>query len=184
MGIAHQKCASWDSYHGNFSSAQIPTRLEPFSLDCSDGHHPDGVTIIPWKSGRLMVWDAICPDSFAPSYVASGTSAAGAVAEDRKRTKYSYLDPGHTFIPIAIETSGAFGLSASSFFKELDHCVSQVTVETNLCLSLSEGFHSCSAKQHSLSYGHLRPIDFPPYLIIIIIIIINLFFSLIVIDYM
>ena len=30
-----------------------------------------GVSIVPWKSGKLLVWDATCPDTFAPSYLAA-----------------------------------------------------------------------------------------------------------------
>jgi len=55
------------------------------------------------------VWDATCPDTFAPSYLPSAASEAGAVAasaEERKKTKYASLNPAHTFTPVAIETSG------------------------------------------------------------------------------
>ena len=39
-------------------------------------------------NGQLLVWDATCPDTFAPSYVSNATREAGAVAalaEERKR---------------------------------------------------------------------------------------------------
>ena len=49
------------------SSADVPSRLEPPGLSRSDGKQPDGVTIIPWSSGKLLVWDATCPDTFACS---------------------------------------------------------------------------------------------------------------------
>ena len=61
------------------AAAQIPFTQEHTGLDRSDGHRPDGVTMVPWKSGKLMVWDVTCPDSFTPSYIASATSAAGTV---------------------------------------------------------------------------------------------------------
>ena len=35
---------------------------------------------MPWKCGKLLVWDATCPDTFAPSYVSQATTAAGEVA--------------------------------------------------------------------------------------------------------
>ncbi len=69
------------------SSAKIPSRLEPPGLVRSDCRRPDGVTLAPWKSGRLLVWDATCPDTFAPSYRADATQAPGrvaAAAEERK----------------------------------------------------------------------------------------------------
>ena len=59
-----------------------------------------------------MVWDTTSLDTFAPSYLQSATSAAGAVAalvENRKKGKYGCLDSTYTFIPIAIESSGACG---------------------------------------------------------------------------
>ena len=67
--------------------------------------------MVPWKNGNLLVWDATCSDTYAPSHLAQSTMVAGAVAsqaEDRKKVKYSYLDghPGICFTPIAYETSG------------------------------------------------------------------------------
>ena len=73
------------------SAAHIPSRLEPTGLLRSDGKRPDGVTLAPWSSGCLLVWDATCPDTFAISYRAQATSEAGRVAEsaeDRKAEKY------------------------------------------------------------------------------------------------
>ena len=40
---------------------------------------------------------------------------AGAVADDaeyRKKLKYNHLDSTHAFIPVAVETVGAFGREA------------------------------------------------------------------------
>ena len=48
--------------------AHVPSRLEPSGLYRSDGKRPDGVSIVPWKCGQLLVWDATCPDTFAPPY--------------------------------------------------------------------------------------------------------------------
>ena len=45
--------------------------------------------MVPWKSGNLLVWDATCSDTYAPSHLAQSTMAAGAVAsqaEDLKRS--------------------------------------------------------------------------------------------------
>ena len=38
-------------------------RTELHSLARSDGKRPDGVTMLPWKSGRPLVWDATCSDT-------------------------------------------------------------------------------------------------------------------------
>ena len=55
-----------DILHRALSSANIPSRLEPTGLDRADGKRPDGITMIPWSNGRLLVWDATCVDIFAP----------------------------------------------------------------------------------------------------------------------
>ena len=49
-------------------SARIPSHLEPLGLYRSDGKRPDGATVVPWKCGRVLVWDATCTDTLAPSH--------------------------------------------------------------------------------------------------------------------
>ena len=64
----------------SLGSAKIPAHLEPAGICRSDGKRPDGATVLPWKSGRILVWDATCPDTFAPSHRDLATRGAGAVA--------------------------------------------------------------------------------------------------------
>ena len=95
-----------------FSAVHIPLRLEPPGLAQADGKRSDGITLVPWKCGQLHVWDATCPDTYAPSYASIAVAEAGAVAnqaECKKRQKYAYLGPGHIFTLVAIEFSGVFG---------------------------------------------------------------------------
>ena len=33
------------------------------SVSCSDGKRLDGATLVPWKCGKLLVWDATCVDT-------------------------------------------------------------------------------------------------------------------------
>ena len=90
--------------------------------------------MIPWRNGKLLVWDATSPDTFAPSYVSRATSEAGAVAalaEDRKKTKYTCLEPCYTFTPIGIETSGGFGPLTLQFLKDLGNGLRQATGDVN-----------------------------------------------------
>ena len=77
---------------------------------------------MPWSSGRPLVWDATCPDTFTVSYMALATREAGCVAtsaEEKKAAKYSHLPPSYVFAPVAIETSGAIGRSSKAFLQEL-----------------------------------------------------------------
>ena len=96
--------------------------MEPPGLLRTNEKRPDGMTLVPWKSGRPLVWDTTCPDTFATSYRGQATAKAGDVAaraEKRKLEKYQYLAPHHLFQPVAIETSGVIGPSSLSFLKFL-----------------------------------------------------------------
>ena len=90
------------------TSAHIPFRFEPTGLMRLDGKRSDGVTLAPWKSCCLLVWDATCLDTLAALYRVHTTSVPGKV--ERKSRKYQGLPPGHLFAPITtIETLGAIG---------------------------------------------------------------------------
>ena len=125
-------------------AAEVPAILEPVGLCRSDGKRPDGVTILPWKRGRLLTWDVTCWDTFAPSYTSIAASGAGATAnraETRKLSLYSELSRTHYFVPIGIETLGAFGDEALSFLKELGHLMQAKSSESQsyhfLCQRIS-----------------------------------------------
>ena len=114
----------------SLESAKVPCHLEPVGLYRSDGKRPDGASIVPWKAGKILVWDVTCPDTLAPSHLSVAVREAGAVAVDaeyRKELKYSHLDATHCFIPIAVETLGAFGTHACTFFREVARRVRLVT---------------------------------------------------------
>ena len=40
-----------------FASASIPVIKEPVGLLRSDGKRPDGLTLVPWQSGKPLTWD-------------------------------------------------------------------------------------------------------------------------------
>ena len=131
-GRHHRHAAINNIVHRSLTSAKIPARLEPSGLYRSDGKRPDGISLVPWRREKLLVWDATCPDTFAPSYSASATSEAGAVAtqaEERKEAKYVHLNSVHTFTPVAIETSGVFGPKTMRFVRELGQRLERVTGE-------------------------------------------------------
>ena len=110
----------------------IPSLLEPTGIARSDGRRPDGISVMPWRNGRTLVWDATCPDTFAPSNVALTAREAGLVAsqaEKAKTQKYALLGSSHHFVPFAIETSGVFGPEAITFIRELGHRIRAETGE-------------------------------------------------------
>ena len=89
--------------------------MEPTGLYRADGKCSDGCSILPWKTGKVMVWDATCLDTFVLSHVSAAAREAGAVAaqaEHLKITKFPHLEASHHFIPFAVETSGMLGQAA------------------------------------------------------------------------
>ena len=133
-GRHHRHAALNDIVHRALTAAHIPSRLEPSGIFRSDGKRPDGITVVPWKGGRLLVWDATCPDTFATSYLPSAASDVGevaAAAEERKRQKYSHLDQGHSFVPVAIETAGVFGPETMDFMRELGSHLQLASADRN-----------------------------------------------------
>ena len=78
----------------------------------------------------MLVWDATCPDTLAPSHTNLAASEPGAVAEEaelRKKAKYSHLEASHHFVPVAVETMGVFGPEARSFLRDLGRHLTRVT---------------------------------------------------------
>ena len=103
-------------------SANIPATREPRGMMRSDDKRPDGVTMVPWAGGKCLVWDATVPDTLAPSHFHATAIRAGAAAEkaaSAKTTKYSSILSSHHFIPVAIETFGAYCLQARQFVSDL-----------------------------------------------------------------
>jgi len=97
------------------------------------GKTPDGVTLVPWQSGKSLCWDVTvtCP-SQAESYIDRAALEAGAAAEmaaTRKEEKYVDLGARYIFEPIAIETLGVFNASARHLLDDLGRRISENTGE-------------------------------------------------------
>ena len=97
------------------------------------------------------MWDATCPDTYAPSYISHATREAGAVAERAEHlmiSKYAHLDSSHHFVPVAVETSGVFGPEALPFIQDLSQGLRQV----------SQGhWNTSSSESLSLGSRDMRP---------------------------
>ena len=110
--------------------AGIPSTKEPSGLSRTDGKRPDGLTLIPWQSGRSLIWDVTVADTLAASHLATTSRLMGGAAENaaaNKETKYNELTLTYTFIPIACETLGPLSSSALSFFVELGRRITAVS---------------------------------------------------------
>jgi len=62
-------------------SAGIPTTKEPVGLIRRDGKCPDGMTQMPWHSGKLLVWDLTVVSTIAESFITATAHGPGEVAE-------------------------------------------------------------------------------------------------------
>ena len=47
----------------SLASGKVSAHLEPAGICRSDEKRPDGATVMPWRSRRVLVWDATCPDT-------------------------------------------------------------------------------------------------------------------------
>lgn len=111
-----------------FVSANIPCVLEPPGLSRSDGKRPDGLTLVPWKNGKCLVWDATCVSTVAACHLSRSIHSSAAAAEDaacRKRQKYAALEAQYLFVPIAVETLGAWGTEARVLIRQIGQRITE-----------------------------------------------------------
>ena len=114
-------------------SAGLHAVLEPHGLCRDDGKRPDGMTLTPWSKGRPLLWDFTCVDTLAASNLPISRqegSKLASLAEDKKRRKYSSLSREFTFLPIAVETLGAWGQDAEFFIRDIGRRITDTTGET------------------------------------------------------
>jgi len=91
---------------------------------------PDGVTLVPWQSGKSLCWDVtvICP--LAESYVTESAREAGDAAElaaSRKEEKYASNGSEYLLAPIAVETLGPMNTLACQLLANLGRKISSAS---------------------------------------------------------
>ena len=71
--------------------------------------------MVPWSSGKLLVRDVTCIDSFAPSYIAVAASQVGTVAIQAEERRVNVPTPiGDIFYPVVVESTGLMGLKTTT----------------------------------------------------------------------
>jgi len=116
----------WRALH----RAGVPSTKEPSGLSRTDGKRPDGLTLIPWQSGKNLVWDVTVADTLAASHLPTTARLMGGAAENAhalKEAKYSVLATTYNFIPIACETMGPLSSGALAFFVDLGRRITAVS---------------------------------------------------------
>ena len=73
----------------SFALAGVPK--QPVGLLRSDGNRPDGITLIPWQSGKSLCWDVTVTCPLAESYVDRAVCGAGVAAEMAATSKEEKL---------------------------------------------------------------------------------------------
>jgi len=117
----------------SFSAADVPVTKEPSTLLRSDGKRHDGLSLVPWQSGKALCSDVtvICP--LADSYISDAAREPGSVAElaaSRKEAKYAVLDGRYMFVPIAFGNLGVPNASAKLLLTHLGRMLSEKSRES------------------------------------------------------
>ena len=110
--------------------ADVASTKEPSGLLGGDGKRSDGLTLVPWQSGRSLTWDVtvvdILENSYTPTTSVTHCGAAEAAAT-RKRAKYAEIIQSHLFVPIAIETLGPINTDGQRFLDSLGEHLSSIS---------------------------------------------------------
>ena len=139
--------------------AHIPASKEPIGLSRSDGKRPDGATLVPRSRWKLLAWDVTVSDTYAASHIkmtAISASAAAEKASNNKRVKYNDLATTHIFVPIAVETSGAWRSQSAQFVEDLGR---RITAVTNEPLETTYLYHSVTPTRQCNSVQQHFPRD-------------------------
>ena len=128
LGTHGLSCHFWKGRHSrhaavndiikrSLASLKISSHLEPSGLYRSDGKWPDGATIVPWKQGRILVWDATCPDTLAPSHQVVANDAEN---KNLYQVLPSGINPHLCACGMQLRPYiGAFGRDAKAFIQDL-----------------------------------------------------------------
>ena len=103
--------------------AKITATLEPKGLSREgDGRRPDSLTLPTWTEGKSFIWDFTCANTLCESYVKKSSKVACSAAaerEDKKIDKYVNLSDNYHFVPVGVETYGAFGPQGLKLLKKI-----------------------------------------------------------------
>jgi len=115
-----------------FTSAGVPATKEPSGIIKGNAKRPDGITLVPWRGGKAVAWDATITTTLADSYVEASSTLAGSASElaaSKKVIKYADLSKDYILQPISLESLGTASSSTAAFISELGRRISSVTGE-------------------------------------------------------
>ncbi|XP_055336858.1 uncharacterized protein LOC129587244 [Paramacrobiotus metropolitanus] len=143
-------------------SAGYPCQLEPTGLSSTDGKRPDGMTLIPVRQGRPLVWDVTSWCTVADFHVAASAKKSGILsqmAENSKRRTYSFLEYGYLFYPLVIETLGVFGPAFSEMLHFMGRKIRDITGEARSTAFLKQRFSLAVVKGNATAVLSALPFN-------------------------
>jgi len=141
--------------------AEVVSVREPQGLITGSPLRPDGASLIPWTSGKRVAWDATTPDTLAGSHLASTSVTAGAAAASAarlKHRKYEELSRTHVFVPVAVETLGAWDQEGLNWVVELGRRITKATGDVRETFFLLQRLSVAVQKGNAASIRGTLPI--------------------------
>ena len=133
---------------------------ETVGVSRSDGKRPGGATLIPWIRGKPVTLDVTVPDTYANSYIADTATRASAAANRaaaNKTAKYQELAKTHQFVPIAIETGGAWNEKEVEFISEVGRRITEVTNEQQEAMFLFQRISVALQRGNASAFRNIFP---------------------------
>ena len=112
--------------------------------------------------GKPVAWDVTVPDIYANSYIADTATTASAAANraaDNKTAKYQELAKTHQFVPIAIETGGAWNEKAVEFISEVGRRITEVTNEQQENMFLFQRIFVALQRGNAIAFRNTFPFE-------------------------
>ena len=134
--------------------AKVPATNEPYGISRKDQKRPDGLTLITWKFGKCLIWDATVVDTLCQSYINKTSKSPGSAANARETYKNSYyaeLEKDYIFIPIGIETFGSWGIEGHKLIKTIGRKLMEVTGEKRSSFFLFQSISMAIQRGNAIS---------------------------------
>ena len=115
---------------------------------------------VPYTREIPLAWDVTVPDTYAASHIPSTSVLACAAAEKsaaNKTTKYATITSTHLFIPIAVETSGAWCSESAEFIEVLGRRITLITGEPLETTHLFQTISMTSQRGNAVTFRNTFP---------------------------
>ena len=144
--------------------AGIPLSKEPSGVLRGSALRPNCITLVPWRGGRALAWDATIASTLADSYLKVSSTRAGSASESaaaKKMLKYAGLSAEFSFQPVSLESLGPACSSTAAFISDLGRRIASVSGEQREESFLWQRLSICLQRYNSIllhqSFVELTP---------------------------